>query len=82
MSKIYALYFDEKKHEMKISCEKHWEEQRELLQDNHNIVVKYNCCIYLSFNRTTLVDISKSIKEEWLRNQYDVITKIANINLK
>ncbi len=82
MSKIYALYFNEQKHEMKISCKKHWEEQRELLKGNPNMVVKYNACIMLSHSRSALIATANCIKQVWLENQYKTITKIANINLK
>lgn len=82
MSKVYALYFNEENHEMKISCEKHWENQKELLKGQPTMVVKYNPCIMLSHSRATLVALGDEIKEIWLKNQYKAITKIARINLK
>lgn len=82
MSKVYALYFNENNHEMKISCEKHWENQRELLKGQPTMVVKYNHCIMISHSRATLVALGDEMKEIWLKNQYKTITKIARINLK
>jgi hypothetical protein len=82
MQKIYALYFNEQRLEMKITCEKHWEHQRNVLENNTDILLNYNSNLILSFSRSALVEKSKEIKNEWLKNQYKNISKIANIQLK
>lgn len=82
MSKVYALYHDEQRFEMKITNEKHWENQRERLENDTNVIVQWNSSIFLSFNRSALVEKGNEIKEEWLQKQYRKISKIANIELK
>jgi hypothetical protein len=81
MSKIYALHFNNQSFEMKISCEKHWERQRSLLEENTDVVFNYNSNIFLSFSRSALVEKANEIKNEWLQTLYKNISKIANIKL-
>lgn len=82
MNKIYALYFNEQNHKMKISCEKHWENQRKFLENDSRVVVCWNSCTFLSFSRSALIEKANEIKNEWLEKQYKNISEIANINLK
>ncbi|MBQ3543445.1 MAG: hypothetical protein IJA34_00410 [Lachnospiraceae bacterium] len=82
MNKIYALYVNENKYEMKISCEKHWENQRNFVEKGSDVIKRWNDCIFLSFSRSTLVEKASEIKKEWLQKQYEIISKIADINLK
>lgn len=82
MSKIYALYHNKQKLEMKITCQKHWEQQREELEKSTNVIVYWNSNIFLSFSRSALVEKANEIKNEWLQNQYKNISKIASIEVK
>lgn len=82
MSKIYALYFNEEKLEMKISSEKCWERQKPILEECTDSVMRYNGCTFLSFSRAALVEKAQGIKNYWLNKQYERISKIANIELK
>ena len=82
MKKIYALYFNEQKLEMKITCEKHWENQRTFLENNPNDVCYYNPTNFLSFSRSALIKKAREIKSIWLQKQYENISKIANIEIK
>lgn len=82
MNKIYALYANKDKHEMKITCENHWENQRDFVENSSDVVVRWNDCVFLSFSRSALVKKTSEIKKEWLQKQYEIISKIADINLK
>lgn len=82
MNKIYALYFNDKKYEMKITCEKHWEQQREFVENSSYVVTRWNDCVFLSFSRSALVEKANEIKNEWLSKQYEIISRIANIHIR
>ena len=81
-NKIYALHFNKQNFEMKISCEKHWENQRNFLENSTDVTPQYNDCIFLSFSRSALVEKATIIKNKWLEEQYKNISKIANIEIK
>lgn len=82
MSKIYALYFNEDTHEMKISCESHWEDERKKLEESDESIIKFNNFYFLSFSRMLLVHRAREIRNYWLSKQYETIKKIANIDIK
>jgi hypothetical protein len=82
MAKIYALHYDEQRFKMKISCEKHWEQQKELLENSTDVTVHWNNCVLLSFSRSALVEKANEIKNKWLQKQYENISKIASIELR
>jgi hypothetical protein len=82
VKKVYALYHNEQRFEMKISNEKHWENQKECLENSTDVVLYWNTNLFLSFSRSALVKKAKQIKEEWLQKQYDNITKIASNDVK
>lgn len=81
-NKIYALYHNEQKLEMKITCQKHWEQQREKLEKSTDVIVYWNSDIFLSFSRAALIEKARAIKGEWLEKQLKTISKIANIEIK
>lgn len=81
MGKVYALFHDAQKLEMKISCEKHWEKQAELIEHDEKAVFYWNNNIFISLSRSALVKKANEIKNEWLQKQYEAITKILNIEL-
>lgn len=81
MNKIYALHHNEQSIEMKITCEKHWQKQKGILEKTTDIIVYWNTNIFLSFSRSALVEKANEIKNEWLQTQYKNISKIANIKL-
>ena len=80
--KIYALYHNEQKLEMKITCQKHWEQQREKLKKGTDVIVYWDNNIFLSFSRVALIEKAREIKGEWLKKQFKNISKIANIEIK
>lgn len=82
MNKVYALYHDEIKFNLKISNEKHWENQIEQLEKSEKVVMYYNDCIFLSFSKPALIEKANQIKEDWLKKQYNNITKIASIEIR
>lgn len=82
MKKVYALYFNDDIHEIKISCEKHWESERERLEGSDEAIVKFNDFYFLSCSRTLLVHKARAIKNYWLNKHYETIKKIANIDIK
>ena len=82
MNKVYALYHNEQKFELKITNEKHWETQKERLENTTNVVLYWNPQLFLSFSRSALVEKANQIKEEWLQKQYKNISKIASINVR
>lgn len=82
MNKVYALYHNEQRFELKISNEKYWENKKESLENSADVVLSYNNNLFLSFSRSALVEKAKQIKEEWLQKQYENISKIASIDLR
>ena len=82
MNKVYALYHNEQRLEMKITNEKHWESQKEKLDNSTNVILYWNEHLFLSFSRSALVEKANEIKEKWLQNQYKNISKIASIELR
>jgi hypothetical protein len=82
MNKVYALFHNEQKCEMKITNEKHWENQRDRLEKAEQIVLYWNENIYISLSKNALLEKAKQLKEEWLQKQYKIISKIANIELR
>lgn len=82
MNKVYALFYNEENLKIKITNEKHWEKQRELLENDTNILVRWNSNIFLSLSRSALVEKANEIKEEWLQNLYKKISEIASIELR
>lgn len=82
MNKVYSLYHDEREFNIKISNEKHWEKQIHQLEESEEVVMYYNYNIFLSFSKIALIEKANQIKEDWLKKQYDNITKIANIEIR
>ena len=82
MNKVYSLYHNELKFNIKISNEKHWEKQIDQLEKSEKVVMYYNNNIFLSFSKSALIEKANQIKEDWLKKQYDNITKIANIEIR
>lgn len=82
MNRVYALYLNKEKLEMKITNEKHWESQIEFLEKSQKVVVYWNETIFLSFSRVALIEQANQIKQEWLQTQYQNISKIASIELR
>ena len=82
MNKVYALYHNKQKFEMKITNEKHWEQQSEQVEESEKVVMYWNENLFLSFSRSALVEKASQIKQEWLRTQYDNISKIASIDIR
>ena len=82
MNKVYALYHNEQTFEMKISNEKHWNSQIDQLEKSEKVVMYYNDNNFLSFSRAALVEKANQIKEDWLKKQYNNITKIATIEIR
>lgn len=82
MNKVYALYHNKQKFEMKITNEKHWERQSEQVEESEKVVMYWNENLFLSFSRSALVEKANQIKQEWLQTQYDNISKIASIDIR
>ena len=82
MNKVYALYHNKQKFEMKITNEKHWERQSEQVEESGKVVMYWNENLFLSFSRSALVEKANQIKQEWLQTQYDNISKIASIDIR
>lgn len=82
MNKVYALYHNKQKFEMKITNEKHWERQSEQVEGSEKVVMYWNENLFLSFSRSALVEKANQIKQEWLQTQYDNISKIASIDIR
>lgn len=82
MNKVYALYHNEQKLEIKITNEKQWENQSEKLENTTDVILYWNANYFLSFSRSALVEKAKQIKEKWLQKQYDKISKIASIDIR
>ena len=82
MNKVYALYHNENRYEMKITNEKRWENQKEKLDNSTKVILYWNENIFLSFSRSALVEKASEIKEKWLQNQYKNISKIASIEIR
>lgn len=82
MAKVYALYHHKDRLEMKITNEKHWERQKEKVENSDKVVVYWNENIFLSLSRSALVEKANEIKQEWLQIQYDNISKISNIDIR
>lgn len=82
MNKVYALYHDEQKFNIKISNEKHWENQIEQLEKSEKVVMYYNTNTFLSFSKPALIEKANQIKKDWLKKQFDNITKIASIEIR
>lgn len=82
MNKVYALYHNEQRFEMKITNEKHWEHQREQLENSADVVMYWNTNFFLSFSRSALVEKANQIKQKWLQEQYNNISKIASIYIR
>ena len=82
MNKVYALYHNENRYEMKITNEKQWENQKEKLDNSTKVILYWNENIFLSFSRSALVEKASEIKEKWLQNQYKNISKIASIEIR
>ena len=82
MNKVYALYHNKQKIEIKITNEKHWEQQSERIKESEKVVMYWNENLFLSFSRSALVEKANQIKQEWLQTQYDNISKIASIDIR
>lgn len=82
MNKVYALYHNKQRLEMKITNEKHWEQQSERVEESEKVVVYWNENLFLSFSRSALIEKANQIKQEWLQTQYDNISKIASIDIR
>ncbi|MBO5700916.1 MAG: hypothetical protein J6S71_00595 [Clostridia bacterium] len=82
MNKVYALYHNEQRFELKITNEKHWEKQTEFVENSEKVVVYWNENLFLSFSRAALIEKANQIKNEWLQTQYKNISKIASIELR
>lgn len=82
MNKVYALYHNKQKLEMKITNEKHWEKQGEQVEESKKAVLYWNENFFLSFSRSALVEKANQIKQEWLQEQYNNISKIASIDIR
>ena len=82
MNKVYALYHNKKRFEMKITNEKHWEQHSERVEKSEKVVMYWNENLFLSFSRSALVEKANQIKQEWLQTQYDNISKIASIDIR
>lgn len=82
MNKVYALYHNKQRFEMKITNEKYWEQQSERVEKSEKVVMYWNENLFLSFSRSALVEKANQIKWEWLQTQYDNISKIASIDIR
>lgn len=82
MNKVYALYHNKKNFEIKITNEKHWEQQVERVEESKKVVVYWNENLFLSFSRSALFEKANQIKQEWLQEQYNNISKIASIDVR
>lgn len=82
MNKVYALYHNKQKFEIKITNEKHWEQQSERIENATDAVMYWNENLFLSFSCAALVEKASQIKQEWLQTQYDNISKIASIDIR
>ena len=82
MNKVYALYHNKQRFEIKITNEKHWERQSEQIEESKKVVMYWNENLFLSLSRSALVEKANQIKQEWLQAQYDNISKIAGINIR
>ena len=82
MNKVYALYHNKQRLEIKITNEKHWERQSEQIEESKKVVMYWNENLFLSLSRSALVEKANQIKQEWLQTQYDNISKIAGINIR
>ena len=82
MNKVYALYYNKQRFEIKITNEKHWERQGEQIEESKKVVMYWNENLFLSLSRSALVEKANQIKQEWLQTQYDNISKIASINIR
>lgn len=82
MNKVYALYHNKQRFEMRITSEKHWEQQSERVRKSKKVVMYWSENLFLSFSRSALVEKASQIKQEWLQTQYDNISKIASIDIR
>ena len=82
MNKVYALYHNKQRFEIKITNEKHWERQSEQIEENKKVVMYWNENLFLSLSRSALVEKANQIKRKWLQTQYDNIGKITSINMR
>ena len=48
MNKVYALYHNKQRFEMKITNEKHWEQQSERVEESEKVVMYWNENLFLS----------------------------------
>lgn len=82
MNRVYALYHNKQRFEMKITNEKHWGQQSERVKESEKVVMYWNENLFLSFSRSALAEKASPIKQEWLQTQYDNISKIASIDIR
>lgn len=87
MARVYALWHKKpicstEKYELKISSEKHWENQIPQIEKFGKEVMYWNTNIYLSMSRAALVKKAKEIRDEWIKFEQQRIEEIEKINIK
>lgn len=84
MDKVYALTRIKEKgrYELKISCEKQWQNQYEKVLNCPSQIYRLNECILLSLSRKELVKIAEQTKIQWLNEACEEIKNISLLNIK